>query len=136
MWLVQLDCVKVHTGSCEFLDNVRLCYIKSTETLIWDPAKFSHTLFLSDRWGLRPRQAKIWLEANIQYEPVGEEMLNNSNNDNNNNNKSALYFSLNHFPPPPVTFLSLRCLDLSSVQFIYLFSYFSSDLSLHISMGF
>lgn len=109
MQSVQLDCEKVHTRSCEFLDNVRLYYIRSTERLIWDPAKFSHTLFLSDRWGLTEATAgQIWSKANIQYEPVGEETLNNSNNN------KTLFLTQSLSLPRSDSFLDLHCLILSN----------------------
>ena len=100
---VQLNCEKLHSRSCEFRHYVRLDYIRSTERLIWDPAKFSHTRFLADRSELKEATAgQNWSEANIQHEPVGEEPLNNSNNNN------TLHFSLNHFPyPPPSPFILL-----------------------------
>lgn len=137
MQSVQLDCEKVHSRSCEFLHYVRLDYIRSTERLIWDPAKFSHTRFLADRSGLKEAAAgQIWSEANVQYEPVGEEPLKNSNNNN------TLYFSLNHNPYPLhlFSFSSLSSRHgflppsiLSSVWFFRFSSNLSECISLHFS---
>lgn len=129
---VQLDWAKVHRRSCEFLDNVRLHYISSTERLIRDLAKFSHTLFPSHCRGPNEATAgQIWSEANIQREPVGEETPDNSFSTNN-----ALDFTLHHPPPHHCLFSLLFTVasDLPSnsrassqiVRRLFLFDVFSN----------